>query len=61
MTKSGLPKSVRKFVRKEKARLRREFTAGQEAEEKIRELVVKIAGQYNKRKVNPQESEQKIR
>ena len=51
MTKSGLPNSVRKFVRKEKARLRREFRAGQETEEKIRELVVKIAGQYNKIRV----------
>lgn len=51
MAKSGLPKSIRKFARKEKARLRREFMADQQAEEKIRELVVKIAGQYNKTRV----------
>jgi len=50
MAKSGLPMSTRKFLRKEKARLRREFPDARLAEEKIRELVLKIIGEYTKSK-----------
>ncbi|MBI3630902.1 MAG: hypothetical protein HY221_01015 [Candidatus Sungbacteria bacterium] len=46
MLRSGLPTSVRKFVRREKARIRREFSYGPEAEEKIHELVAKIRERY---------------
>ncbi len=33
-----LPKSIRKYIRKEKARIRREFFTLKEQEEKIKEL-----------------------
>lgn len=48
MPKSGLPKSVRKFLRKEKARIRRENFDSTEAEKKIQELVVKIFEMHKK-------------
>ena len=51
MAKSRLPNSIRKFLRKEKARIRREFLNANEAEAKIKELVAKIMEQYNKEKV----------
>lgn len=50
MAKSGLPSSIRKFLRKEKARIRREFLNAEEAEAKIKELALKMMGQYNKEK-----------
>ena len=37
MTKSGLSSSIRKFLRREKARIRREFLDTAEAEKKITE------------------------
>lgn len=42
MTKSKLPKSVRKFIRREKARIRREFSDTTEIEQKIKELTAKF-------------------
>ena len=51
MAKSGLPKSARKFLRKEKARIRREFSNAEKAEMEIKELVIGIMGKYNKKKV----------
>jgi len=48
MSKAGLPNSIRKFLRREKARIRREFSDSQEAELKIKELVAKIFEEYNK-------------
>ena len=51
MAKSGLPKSARKFLRKEKARIRRGFSNTEEAEAEIKELVIGIMGKYNKKKV----------
>lgn len=48
MRVSKLPKSIRKFLRKEKAQIRREILNSKEAESKIQELVVKIAREYSK-------------
>jgi len=42
MKKKRLPKSLRKFIRKEKARIRREVLDIKEQEEKIRELYQKL-------------------
>jgi len=41
MPKSGLPKSLRKFIRKEKARIRRDFLGMAEQGKKIEELYQK--------------------
>ncbi|MDP3785302.1 MAG: hypothetical protein Q8R12_04535 [bacterium] len=41
-TKKRLPKSLRKFLRKEKARIRRQFLDSKIQEEKIKELLQKI-------------------
>ena len=49
MVKSGLAHSVRKFLRREKSRLRREIFDPQEAEKKVKELVVKTRERYNKK------------
>jgi len=42
-----LPKSVRKFLRKEKSRLRRQFSDSQIREEKIKELLQKFYKKEN--------------
>ncbi len=42
MPNPRLPKSLRKFVRKEKARLRREISDPAEAEQKIAELIARL-------------------
>ena len=46
MTKSRLPYSARKFLRKEKARIRREFFVAGRAEEKIQELMGRVHKKY---------------
>ncbi|MBI2122433.1 MAG: hypothetical protein HYT98_04955 [Candidatus Sungbacteria bacterium] len=51
MSKSGLPNSIRKFLRKEKARLRREILDSAEAERKITELVAEIFKKHNAEKL----------
>lgn len=51
MAKLKLPNSIRKFLRREKARLRREFSNIEEAERKIKEIVEKMFKEYNKNKV----------
>jgi len=48
MAKSNLSHSLRKFIRREKARLRREVLHPEEAEARIKELVSEIFEQYNK-------------
>ncbi|MBI2055745.1 MAG: hypothetical protein HYT42_02545 [Candidatus Sungbacteria bacterium] len=45
-----LPKSARKFLRRKKAEIRRQFLSLGEAEKKVGELVAAIAGRYNKGK-----------
>jgi len=50
MTKSPLSKSMRKFLRHEKSRFRRENLDPQEAEKKIRELVTKVFSSYTEEK-----------
>ena len=50
MVKSNLPNSIRKFLRREKARIRRELFGSQEGEKKIKELVEKTFKGYNKEK-----------
>jgi len=42
MTKSGLPRSLRKFIRKEKARIRREVLDLKKQEELIQQLYDKF-------------------
>ena len=42
MTKSGLPKSVRKFIREEKARIRRQVLDLKEQEKLISQLYEKL-------------------
>jgi len=49
MVKSNLPNSIRKFLRREKARIRRELFGSQEGEKKIKELVEKTFKGYNKK------------
>ncbi|OGZ98580.1 MAG: hypothetical protein A3C07_03935 [Candidatus Sungbacteria bacterium RIFCSPHIGHO2_02_FULL_47_11] len=51
MAKSGLPKSVRRFLRKEKSRLRRDILNLEEAEKKVQELVSKIFERHKKSRV----------
>ncbi len=41
MTKKNKPKSLRKFIRKEKSRIRKEFLDKKEQEEKIAQLYKK--------------------
>lgn len=49
MAKSRLPKSARIFLRSEKARIRREVFNKEEAEAKIKEVVLQVADWYNKK------------
>ena len=42
MGKRRLPKSVRKYIRKEKSKIRQKFSDTKEAEEKIKELMNKF-------------------
>lgn len=44
--KAKLPKSIRKYIRKEKARIRREIIDVEEQNKKIQELIEKF---YNKK------------
>lgn len=54
MVKRKLPSSIRKYVRREKARIRREVLDLKKQEELIRELYQKILKQYeNKRNLQP--------
>ena len=46
--KNRLPKSLRKFLRSEKSRLRREFFHTPEAEEKIKGLANSLKEEYKK-------------
>lgn len=50
MSRSALSYSVRKFLRREKARIRREISDTKEAEKKIQELVSHLSVAYNKRR-----------
>ena len=42
MKKKKMPKSIRKFIRKEKARIRREFLDTKKQDELINELYTKL-------------------
>ncbi|OIP75434.1 MAG: hypothetical protein AUK06_01830 [Parcubacteria group bacterium CG2_30_36_18] len=55
--KKGLPKSLRKYIRKEKARIRREVLDIKEQEKQIQELYQKI---FEKLKMKKDYEEQKI-
>ncbi len=50
MTEPYLPNSIRKFLRKEKSRIRRDILDSVEAEKRIKELVEKTVAQYSKRR-----------
>lgn len=53
MKKIKLPKSLRKFIRKEKARISRDFLDEKEKEQQIKKLYEKILKQYeNKRNLS---------
>ena len=47
MTKSGLPKSVRKFIREEKARIRRQVLDLKEQEKLIKQIYEKFKRDAN--------------
>lgn len=47
MKKARPPHSTRIFIRREKARIRREISDSAEAEKRIRELVVALRARYN--------------
>jgi hypothetical protein len=53
MARHRLPASIRKFLRREKTRLRREISDRAGAEEEIQKLVAKVFAGYNKAKVMP--------
>jgi len=64
MPKSRMPKSVRKFIRKEKARIRREVLDLEKQKEKINELYQKFIKRGNKTEVKKpieQKIEEKIK
>jgi hypothetical protein len=44
MRHNTLPYSIRKHIRREKARIRRQISDTKEAEEKIKEFLAKVAG-----------------
>lgn len=46
MTTKGLPKSIRKYIRREKARIRREVWGDEERKELIDKLYKKIFKKY---------------
>jgi hypothetical protein len=48
MSRSNLPYSIRKYIRREKARIRREISDSGEAERIIKELVERLFKMYNK-------------
>lgn len=48
MSRTELPHSIKKFLRREKARMRQEILDSHEAEKKIKELVDKTFGKYQK-------------
>ena len=54
MAKSNLPKSIRKFLRREKAKIRGKVSYTEDTEKKITELMERVAREYsvskNKRK-----------
>jgi len=43
-----IPKSIRKYIRKEKARIRREFLSIQEQEERVKTLYESLSQWYKK-------------
>ena len=47
MPKKKLPRSIRKFLRRRKAEIRRQFLSPEEAEAEIRELVLNVHQQHN--------------
>lgn len=49
MANRKLPKSLNKFIRREKARIRREILHPNDADRKVKELVEKIYGEYTKK------------
>lgn len=55
MTKSGLPRSVRKFIRLEKARIRAQFFDFKKQEELIKELYERILPKQKTQEVKESE------
>lgn len=54
MAKNKLPKSISKFIRREKARIRREVLDIKGQENKIQELYKKLSSQHDtKRNIQP--------
>ena len=48
MSGSQLPNSLRKFLRREKSRIRRDVLSSSEAEQKVKELVEKVFARRGK-------------
>lgn len=54
MKRKRMPSSIRKYIRREKARIRREFSDPEEKKKKIEELVLKFKKTNdNKRNIQP--------
>ncbi|QQG44912.1 MAG: hypothetical protein HYW89_02765 [Candidatus Sungiibacteriota bacterium] len=51
MSRTELPNSIRKFLRREKARIRRGVFDSEEAEKRISELVAKTFMVYSKKRL----------
>ena len=49
MSKSKIPKSIRKYLRREKAKIRRTPREGNETEVKITDLIQKVMNQHRKK------------
>jgi hypothetical protein len=50
MAKSGLSRSQRKYIRKEKARIRREYLNSEDGEKKLQDFILKMYQEPLKKK-----------
>ena len=56
MSKTKLPKSIRKFLRRKKTEIRRQFLDTEEAEKKIEELLKEISERFRKKEAKAEKS-----
>lgn len=61
MRKKRMPKSIRKFIRREKARIRGQFLDIKEQEDKIKQIYQKFSKTKNKNKLIKKEKEKKAK
>lgn len=60
MPRFGLPHSVRKFLRREKARIRREYSDAAEAEKKIMELAREVRARSGRKVRDDKHSKERV-